>query len=259
MAEVAIIAAVILTDGWQQWAMITFSIAAFFYVSTWFLWILVNMNWVLYPPKEYGGEVDVGGFVDAMRKRADYTPDADLMRASITEALARPEVIQEVIQALPSTLAAPKADETRAAVTRSLSKAAPIAVEIYAERNFLNFEFAGNWEQISPEDRSITLPYTVLGGDAIAMLHVLARLALSAGQESDLPRVREFVFQYGKAWVLREKGTGSLFPELMTVVTMYRAGIQVHPVRLQTIGIEPGMTLEVILAVCLPTASFAPT
>lgn len=246
LAEVAIVAAVTRTENGQQWALIVLAAAVFFYVATWFFWILWNRNWVLYPPREYSGEVGVRDYVGAMLRHTDPTANAEMVKSSIADVLKSSEFIQAVVQSLPPTGSAPEMEQTREAVTRSLIDAAPIAVEIYAERNFLNFEFIGAWEQMSPEDRSITLPYTVLGNDAIAMLYLLARIALSASQESDALRMRDFVFHYGKTWAVRNKATGAPFHELLDLVTRYRAGLLPHPVGLHVVGIQPGMALEVV-------------
>lgn len=67
LVEVALILASIFVDGNARWALIIFAAGVFIYVSTWFFWILTNKNWVLYPPREYGGETGVVTYVEAMK------------------------------------------------------------------------------------------------------------------------------------------------------------------------------------------------
>jgi hypothetical protein len=99
---------------------------------------------------------------------------------------------------------------------------------------------------MSPEDRSVTLPYTVLWRDAVSMLYLLARLGLSTDSERDATEVAQLVFNYGRSWELRNKETGTALPNVPALVTMHRAGIQRGPVTLEAVGIEPGMTLDVV-------------
>jgi hypothetical protein len=67
LVEVALILATIFVDGNARWALIIFAAGVFIYVSTWFFWILSTKNWVLYPPREYGGETGVATYVEAMK------------------------------------------------------------------------------------------------------------------------------------------------------------------------------------------------
>lgn len=70
LVEIALIAASAFADGVYQWALIIFAAAAFFFISYNFFNILRHKNWVLYPPREYGGETQVATFVGAMSERA---------------------------------------------------------------------------------------------------------------------------------------------------------------------------------------------
>lgn len=76
------------TTGGIQVAFTSFAIVFPLLVATGFFTILWQRNYVLYPPKEFGAQVDVRHYVDAMRQQALGNQQVmSLVRTSIAEAI----------------------------------------------------------------------------------------------------------------------------------------------------------------------------
>lgn len=182
--------AAIYTSGTVQIMFANFAIIFPLGIASVFFMILWKKSYVLYPPKEFGEQVDVKHYVDAMRHQAIGNQELHgLLKTTITETLKSHEAQLAISNVLTgegkqTTDALRVAAETLSAQAIDILHRAVITVDISA------FEGAA----ISP---SLVFPYDA-SQDAFSLLSAIY-FQISYHVQP---------FTYGKSWVLQDKESG---------------------------------------------------
>lgn len=227
LTETVLGVGVIQTSGGIQIALTVFVLSFPLLIAGTFFFTLWKKPWVLYAPTEYGAGTGVKDFV---REMSGKTPLDELqiysqIQQSIQDTLASPEVIAKLSKV---PLRGENAD--REVVKNILSDAAAKAEENIRQQAFLTIDsrpFEGNdgpiWQV--PYDRYSTVQ------------HLLNDIFFSL---KSLP-----VHTFGKVWILRDTTSGRVFTDMGRgwAIKHNRADDER---KLAQVGIEPGMTLEIL-------------
>ncbi len=183
--------AAVKTDGSVQLMFATFAISFPVLIAVAFFSVLWMRAYVLYPPKEFGKEVDVRQYVEAMRHQAIGNNEIhDLVKKTISETLASQSAQSAILHVAeksePSSEALMKAAEALSveAVDRLQRSVVTVDISEFANGTLttqLVFPF-------QPDEEAFTL------------------LSAVYYQISDFVRP----FTYGKSWVLQDVDSGEL-------------------------------------------------
>ncbi|WP_438006245.1 hypothetical protein WME89_47835 [Sorangium sp. So ce321] len=153
LSEVVAGVAATQTSGMVQVAFCSFAIAFPLLVATAFFMILWRRPYVLYPPQEFGAQVDVKNYVEAMRAQTLGTQEViTLVRTSITEALESREAREALLRSSAAASSAASAtalhEASDALIRRAVQsiQATTVGVDLS--------EFGGTTEMIVPYDQS---------------------------------------------------------------------------------------------------------
>lgn len=231
LTETVLGVGVIQTSGGVQIALTVFVLSFPLLIAGTFFFTLWKKPWVLYAPMEYGTGTDVKDFV---REMSGKTPLGELqiysqIQQSIQDTLASPEVIAKLSKV---PLRGEYAD--REIVKNILSDAAAKAEENIRQQAFLTidsrpFESNGGHIWQVPYDRSNTVR---------SLLNDIF-FSLRKGTSS-LP-----AHNYGKVWILRDTTSGRVFTNMGRSWAM-KQNRENDERKLTQVGIEPGMTLEIV-------------
>jgi hypothetical protein len=238
LVEVAlIIAAIFVTDIPARWGLIVFAAVGFFYISSWFFWILHDRPWVLYPPKDFGGETHVDAYVRAMSVKEVSLESgqnlAELVDEAIRNAVTSPAIVESVIRDLATSTTLPDPASAEEAVRKSLGSAADQAIEEVTDTAFVTIDAI-----LSPQEggASVRLPYDPDLYTDFFITFVVDRL-----NQLGLPIEDE---TFGSTWILVDRKSEEEF----TPATIYDSptNLASNYRRLAQTGIRPGMELNVV-------------
>ncbi|WP_434047174.1 MULTISPECIES: hypothetical protein [Sorangium] len=190
LSEVVTGVAATQTSGMVQVAFCAFAIAFPLMVATAFFMVLWRRPYVLYPPQEFGTQVDVKHYVEAMRAQALGTQEViTLVRTSITEALESREAQEALLRSSAAASSAASAtalhEASDALVRRAVQSIQATTVSVDLS------EFGGTTEMIVPYDQS---------QESFVFMNAIY---FHIGNE--VPP-----YTYGRTWGLQESDSGAL-------------------------------------------------
>ncbi|WP_437737567.1 hypothetical protein [Sorangium sp. So ce1335] len=192
LSEVVTGVAATQTSGMVQAAFCAFAIAFPLLVATAFFMVLWRRPYVLYPPQEFGAQVDVKHYVEAMRAQALGTQEViTLVRTSITEALesreARDALLRSSATASSTASATALHEASDALVRRAVQNIQSATVSIDLS------EFGGTGELI--------LPYEQSQDSFIFLSSIYFQIS------DQVPP-----YTYGQSWGLQDCESGAILP-----------------------------------------------
>jgi hypothetical protein len=215
IVEVALILTTIfIADTNFRWGLFVFAVVAFFYVSSWFFYLLRNRNWVLYQPRDYGGETTALDYVGAMSA-------TQLLRREVS---ARTETHQITVE------------QTAAIDVPALTDENPITLVVTDESRSLpelegSSQLALNLGEMST--RIAYDPTQWVGKFIIAASEAMVPLRYFSTPEG-----------YGLTWILQDIDTGQRITDMGFVRIRPGAGRLSRDFRrVQEVGIRSGMRL----------------
>jgi hypothetical protein len=213
LVEVALILGSIFVEGNFRWAMLGFAFLAFAYITSWFFYILSRKNWVLYPPREYGGETEVATYVEAMR-------------ATISEA-GKPE--QVVTTYTIGNLTA--VDGTSVEILNAQGSQANLLV------------FMG---PAAPNSLGLPIDFEQFHSVTDCLAYIGNTLLPPVETEDDTENKRRHDMNYGTSWILRDLETQLALLDIGARWTYHQTGNLSDMRRLKDTSLKPGMRLEVV-------------
>ncbi|MGK7894367.1 MAG: hypothetical protein AB4372_12280 [Xenococcus sp. (in: cyanobacteria)] len=230
LTEVVTGIAVIQATGGIQIALTAFVILFPLLIATIFFLILWFKPYVFYPPKEFGKNINVTQFVEAMQRRQEQSAKSQrIVITSISDAIKDAFSSPEIIEKLSN-------NNNHDRIESLLEKASEIAERDAKEalsKKFINIDtkpILGNQGEV------ITVPYDPLQ-DIGNFLDDIWFYIYDAGYR--IPPYR-----YGEIWALKDAETGQIFLDLgrnskSKSLDEYRS--------LAEVGFKPGMLLIAIL------------
>jgi hypothetical protein len=184
--------AAVKTSGLVQILFAVFSIFFPVFIAGVFFAILWKRAYVLYPPKEFGAEVDVRHYVEAMRHQAVGNQELHvLIRETISQTLAS-QTAQSALLSVADTKSAPREEVLKKAADTLVDEAVD-----RLQRSIITVDISAFADgAVSPQ---LVFPYQP-DEDAFSLLSAVYY------QISD--HVRPFT--YGKSWVLQNTGSDNL-------------------------------------------------
>ncbi|WP_437829276.1 hypothetical protein [Sorangium sp. So ce1153] len=216
LSEVVTGVAATQTSGMVQVAFCAFAIAFPLMVATAFFMVLWRRPYVLYPPQEFGNQVDVKHYVEAMRAQTLGTQEVlTLVRTSITEALESREAREALLRssaAVSSVASATALHEASDALVRRAVR--------------------------SIQSTTVSIDLSEFGGTSELIL------AYEQSQESFMFlsfiyfQINDHVppYTYGQSWGLQDCESGALLP----------CGLDWKNNSVGNIGIKPGMRYRAV-------------
>lgn len=226
IVEVALIVSSIFVQDHARWALIIFAFLAFFFVAGQFFWILKNKNWVLYPPKEYGGETGVITYVGAMTQSVSANPATQLP-------VGNEDGIAEVMTS--STL--------QRKITYEVSEPAQVVEERVvvseAQQSLLVFMAPKSSSSLGlPVDYGMNM--TVLD----CLIYIGNRLLPEFASDDTTEKQHRHYMNYGTTWALRESATQQVFSNLGPQWAWQQSGNMLDRRLLRDTDLKPGMHIE---------------
>jgi hypothetical protein len=184
--------AAVKTEGVVQFMFASFAVFFPVFIAGVFFAILWKRAYVLYPPQDFGPEVDVRHYVEAMRHQAVGTQEIhSLVRATIAETLTSP-----MAQVALSEVTATKLPNAGEALKKASGVIADEAVE-RLQRSVLTVDIGAFGDLgLVPE---LVFPFHA-DDDAFTLLSAVYF------------QIGDYVqaFTYGKSWALQEEASGKL-------------------------------------------------
>lgn len=223
LVEIALILATIFVEGGARWALILFAAVAFIYVSTWFFWILTHKNWVLYPPKEYGGETGVTTYVEAMHYRLTGKQDEQF-----TAGLQASDAVQQIYAASVSTSHSPL-PLPRISDSEGETDQAGLLVFMGPRR---------------PDSLGLHVGIDAFPSVTECLSYIGNTLLPEFESDDETERRRRHDMNYGTTWTLRETKTQQALTDIGPRWALKQSGNFSDLRRLHEAGLKPGMHLE---------------
>lgn len=237
LSETVLVVAATRTAGWVQAALTVFVITFPVLVAAAFFVILWSRPYVFYPPHEYGQEVDVLRYVEAMqlrplRERGLY----DSIRQAVSATLSSGQIVSELIHAA-SHVAGARAEDN---VSRVLADIGEKTLEAIRQGGFLTLDA----RLITGGMQAVQVPYDKFGTVSGLLDHIWITWLSGRGVPP---------FTYGRTWVLRDAGSKWVLRAAGRTWAQ-QCGRRLDDRSLESVGIAPGMMLEIALThgVCEP-------
>ncbi|HEV2754840.1 MAG TPA: hypothetical protein VG318_03555 [Actinomycetota bacterium] len=240
LTEVVVAYALVNTTGDVQNRLAVFVTVFPFFVGAAFFLILWRHPTHLYAPKDYGSEVDVAAFAEAVRPRKAEGDAAARITDRFAEAITSTETVANIINA-----ATRRSKEAPDRVSAALRSAVHTAGATLRESDFLTIDPRPLIDQAASNEliaRAVTdgggAPWTMLfeGDRAVSLFldEIWFRL---------IPLVHVPAYTYGRTWVLAERD-GKVFDDIGRDWAEAR-GLEDDTRALWDVGIRAGMTLEI--------------
>lgn len=221
------------TAGGVQGTLTAFVVCFPVLVAAGFFAILWKKPFVLYTPTDYGGEVTPQHFVEAIR--SGVVVQRDDLYVSITEAMTGSVASQETVDQILETVGKTEEVAPKHELQRVLREVVTQAVDVIKETNFVTVDA----RQATGADAEAIwqIPYEKHGTAARFLDDIWFRLNFLGA----IPP-----YSYGRRWTIKDSRTGRSFSD-MGRQWARNQGLADDNRSLNTLGIVPGMTLEVEL------------
>lgn len=241
LVELALILGVIFADGNIRWAMLI--LAALFFASIVgpFSYILIRMNWVLYPPKDYGGETGVSTYVEAMSLHWMERKTNQTVQTAVREIMISSGFRDEIVNAILPILPQPDRSRAEEAIARSLDNAAGRAdLGINGDRDSI-LVFLG---PRTPSSLGLQVGYESTMSVREFIVQVSTMLHRMGTTGSSFDEISHYL-NYGTAWILRESSTDHVFEDIGPLWSWRKSRSLSDLRRLPDTDLKPGMDLVV--------------
>jgi len=229
LTEAALGIAVTQTINGIQIALTVFVIVFPLLIAGAFFAILWNKPYVFYSPTEFGRQVDVRQYVEAMQQRAPL--DENKLYENLQKTIHATLSSDEIVNTLTETVSRKAGERVEVEVAKILTSVADKTLETIREESFLTIDS----RPLLENDGEISqIPYEQYSGVDSLLDHIYFTLQ---------PRVPAFT--YGDTWLLHEVRTGRNFKDMGTRWAKQH-GMPSDSRSLRDVGIMPGMKLEVI-------------
>lgn len=230
LTETVVGTAVIKTNGEIQLVLTVFVVVFPIFIASLFFMILWNRPYVLYPPTEYGNGTDINNYVDAIQRKG-Y--DKNKLYSSIQEIIHASITSDEIVSKLSQLTKNSTTKSTENQISQVLNTAVGKAVKRISEINF------------------ITIDTRPLLGDKGKLWQVVY------GQYNNISDFLDDIwfslaphgvksYTYGIGWVLRDSQKNRIVFDNAIRVYIESRGRFRDLRNLEDVGLNPGMTLEVI-------------
>jgi hypothetical protein len=228
LTEAVLGVAVTQTNNGVQIALTAFVIFFPLLIAGAFFLILWNRPYVFYPPTEFGQQVDVTQYVDAMKRQSiDENKIYKNIKETVTSSLLSPEIVNKLVETISQGTNA----SMPVRVKQILDSAADKAVEGIRNAGFLTID---STPLLKEKGKIWQEPYN----EFQSVKAFLDRMWYSLDPHID-PHT------YGDVWILRDQKSGHVFGEITSSWAL-KHNIDRRKQLLKDVGIIPGTSLEIV-------------